>query len=150
MTVTLVTPNMLADALESGDYKRYRTQLSSGPNGKSNCCLGVACRIAGVDLTDAWGEPNHLRVAPDLLPWLGSEESPYGTTERSLRSALISLNDSTARGVNWKTTTIPLLRAVKVNKDGSLSKRQPEMVKRVLGRSNSLFGMRDIIKEYAS
>jgi len=117
-----VTPAMLADALESGDWIKHRGLMSKGVHSKRNCCLGVACRLAGDN--KEWNEMfwGHATVS-DLFdeglfaPWLTN----------ALQKNLALINDSRISD-SWGEFIIPILREIKVTKKNQLTVKQTPLV----------------------
>lgn len=75
-------------ALESGQYRRTTGQLKKG---RGYCCLGVACRVLGVEFAEADMEaPPQVRDALKLRGSLGEGREAFGNDYESLADA----NDS--------------------------------------------------------
>jgi hypothetical protein len=106
-----LTPGQLADALESGKYKKGHTQLRTDDRDKRRkpafCCLGVACEVVGAKyegdmaylFDDENGEVRRLvqgvKVHPsDWIPTDGA--APYWAPwlTRSLQENLAVTNDN--------------------------------------------------------
>jgi len=117
-----VTPTMLADALESGDWVRHKGQMSRTVDSKHNCCLGVVCRLAGQD--PKWNEAFWDRTKiSDMFEY--AEFAPWLTD--TLQENFAILNDSDVVRI-WTNFIIPILREIKVTKKNQLAAKQTSLV----------------------
>lgn len=132
-----LTPDQLADALESGKYKRHKGSLSAGPRNQKNCCLGVAVREVHDGKIDPSVSTNWVGDQSSKWSYAGPDKewyerhAPWISADGVIEAVLMGSNDSSYRNV-WQDFTIPFLRELKVNKDGRLSKRQTARTQRVL------------------
>lgn len=88
-------------ALRSGEYKQCRGQLEKSPHETkegytAQCCLGVLCRVAGVEFDGGLGEPEE-----DIIRRANLRKDYHDAiTGHNLISTLINMNDEERRGFN--------------------------------------------------
>lgn len=118
-TIEYYTPDMLADALESGKYK-IRTGSFGGT--ATNCCLGVAEREVGKQRQKE-RVTSFVTAGTELArraPWLG---------QSVVSTLLAKVNDGSPhyaghglpKSKRWEQVTVPALRGLKLKKDGTLT-----------------------------